>query len=171
MNCNISDIDNDDNDSSPEPVASHTRTRRRVLISDDESDTPFEGSINRDHEVIEEFEGLATDVPLTDNTSSADESLGISPEPQSDADNHNEPSNDHSTIPQLDGIAEIPTLSASGRPKRLRKTRSFDIEMDTFGCAERDCEDELAVEEMVVCTECGLKVCLATCSSMTVIGL
>jgi hypothetical protein len=131
-----------------------------VLISDDESDSAVEGSIHQDHEVIEELEGLATDVPLTDNTSSADESesLGISPEPQSDTDNHDEPSNDHSTFPQLDSNAEVPSLS--GRPKRSRKTRSFDIEMDTFGCAEKDCEDELAAEEMVVCTECGLKVCL-----------
>jgi hypothetical protein len=140
-----------------------------VLISDDESDSPFEGSVNQDHEVIEELEGLATDVPLTNNTSSAEESLGISPEPQSDADDHNEPRNDHSTILPLDSIEEIPTLS--GRPKRSRKTRSFDIEMDTFGCAEKDCEDELAVEEMVVCTECGLKVCLTICLSMTVIRL
>jgi len=140
-----------------------------MLISDDESNSPFKGSINQDHEVIKELEGPATDVPLTDNASSADESPGVSPEPQSDTDNHNEPSNDHSTVPQLDSNSEIP--SWSGRPKRSRKTHSFDIEMDTFGCAERDCEDELAVEEMVICTECGLKVCLTTCSSMTVIRL
>lgn len=131
-----------------------------MLISDNESDSAVEGSINQDHEVIAELEGLATDVPLTDDSdaSSADELLGISPEPQprSDTDNHNEPSNDHPTLPQLDGSSEIPSLS--GRPKRSRKTRSIDKEIDTFGCAERDCEDELAVEEMVVCTECGLKV-------------
>jgi hypothetical protein len=141
-----------------------------VLISDDESDSAVEGSINQDREVIAELKGLATDVPPTDDSdaSSADESLGISPEPQpqSDTDNHDEPSNDHPTLPQLDGGSEIPL--SSGRPKRSRRTRSFDIEMDTFGCAERDCEDELAVEEMVVCTECGLKVCLTTRSSMTV---
>ena len=57
---------------------------------------------------------------------------------------------------------------SSNRPKCSRKTRSFDIEMDTFSCAERDCEDELAVEETVVCTECVLKVRLTTHSSMTV---
>jgi len=137
-----------------------------VLVSDDKSDSAVEGSINQDHEVVSELESLATDVPLTDDASSADESQGISPEPQSDADNHNEPSDDHPTFPQLDNSSEIP--SSSGRPKRSHKTRSFDIEIDTFGCAERDCEDELAVEEMVVCTECGLKVRLTTCSRMTV---
>ncbi|KIM71403.1 hypothetical protein PILCRDRAFT_82813, partial [Piloderma croceum F 1598] len=123
--------------------------------NDNESDSAVEGSINQDHEVVSQLESLATDVPLTDDASSADESQGISPEPQSDADNHYEPSDDHPTFPQLDNSSEIPSLS--GRPKRSRKTQSFDTEIDTFGCAERDCEDELAVEEMVVCTECGLK--------------
>jgi hypothetical protein len=137
-----------------------------VLISDDESDSAVEGSINQDHEVVSELESLATDVPLTDDASSADESQGISPEPQSDTDNHYEPSDDHPTFPQLDNSSEIP--SSSGHPKRSRKTRSFDIEIDTFGCSERDCKDELAVEEMVVCTECRLKVRLTTCSRMTV---
>jgi hypothetical protein len=137
-----------------------------MLISDDESDSAVEGSINQDHEVVSELESLATDVPLTDDASSADETLGNSPEPYSDTKNHDEPTDDHPTFPQLDGNSEIP--SSSGRPKRLRKARSIDIEIDTFGCAEIDCEDELAVEEMVVCTECGLKVRLTTCLNMTV---
>jgi hypothetical protein len=106
-----------------------------MLISDDKSDSPFEGSINQDHEVIEELKGLATDVPLTDNTSLANKSLGVSLEPQSDTNNHNEPSNDHSTVLQLDSNSEIPSLS--GHPKHLCKICSFNIEMDTLGCAER----------------------------------
>jgi hypothetical protein len=145
---------------------SRPRTRRRVLISDNKSDSAVEGSINQDHEVVLELKSLTTDVPLTDDASSADESQGISPEPQSDANNHYEPGNDHPTFPQLDNSSEIPSLS--GRREHSRKTRSFDIEIDIFGCTERDCKEELAVEEMVVCTECGLKVRLTTCSRMTV---
>ena len=49
-----------------------------MLISDDESDSAVEGSINQDHEVVSELESLGTDVPLTDDASSADESC---PEP------------------------------------------------------------------------------------------